>query len=80
MQEIDAAPTEAVPMLIDIIQDDNSGRRSRYYAFYLLRKIGPPAREALPVLRKLRDNADGRSRESIQRAIDEISREDDGDS
>ena len=61
-----------MPTLIAILQDASSGRRSRYYALYLLRKIGPEARDALPILRKLRDEADGRSREYINRAIREI--------
>jgi hypothetical protein len=40
---------------------------------FLIGKIGPPAADALPLLKRLRDESDNdRYREMIQRAIDSI--------
>jgi HEAT repeat protein len=72
LRRIDAAPAEAIPMLLEILNDRNSNRRIRFYALHLLRKTGTAAQSALPALRELRDQAEGRVRESFDRAIKEI--------
>jgi HEAT repeat protein len=72
LRRIDAAPAEAVPMLVEILQNRDADRRQRYYALYLLRKVGPAAKSSLPLLRELRDEAEGRIRESLDRAIEAI--------
>ena len=76
IREINTAGEEAVPLLLEIIQDDDSGRRSKYYAIYLLRKMGSRARSALPVLRRLAEEADGKYVEYYERAIREIEEDD----
>ena len=58
------------PALIEALQSDN--RRARFYAAFFLKKLGPDGRPALPILREQLDEADGRSRQSIQEAIDSI--------
>ncbi len=64
LREIDAAPVEAIPMLIENI--DSRERRVAFYAVSLLGKIGPPAAEALPKLEEMlnseRDRSDFRKR------------------
>jgi HEAT repeat protein len=72
LREIDAAPEEAVPVLVEILQDEKASRQSRFYAMFLIRKAGPAAKQALPVLRKMLEEAEGRQREGLQRTIDEI--------
>ena len=72
IREINTAGDEAVPMLLEIIQDESAAQRARYYAIYLLRKMGARARAALPTLRDRLENADGRWREYLERAIREI--------
>lgn len=72
LREINTAGDDAVPLLLEIVQDDSAGRRARYYSLYLLRKMGPRAASALPILRKLHEAADGRYREYYERAITEI--------
>jgi HEAT repeat protein len=72
LREINTAGDEAVPILLEIVQDEKAGQRSRYYSMYLLRQMGPRARAALPVLQELHDKSDGRRREYLQRAIREI--------
>ena len=76
IREINTAGDEALPLLMDILKDDSTGRRSRYYALYLLRKMGSRAKETLPELRKLREEASGRYREYYDRAIREIEEDD----
>ena len=72
LRRIDTAPGEAVPILVEILEDSNSDRRQRYYALNLLRKSGPAAKQALPMLEKMRDEAEGRIRGFIERTMDEI--------
>ncbi len=48
LKEINTAPIEAIPMLIEKIESDD--RREAFYAVSLLGKIGPPAAESLPKL------------------------------
>ncbi len=73
LRRIDDAPAEAVPQLIEMLQNSEADRRHRYYALHLLRKIGPAARDSLPILRDLRDAAEGRLQEFYDRAIRDIS-------
>ena len=71
LREIDDAGPEAIPVLIEGLQ--SSDRRRQFYAIFLLGKIGPKASEALPVLRKLRDESDSnRGKEAFSRAIKQI--------
>ncbi len=72
LRRIDAAPPEALSILIDILKDPNANRRHRYYAIHLLRKVGPAAKTALPLLQEQRDQSEGRLREFFDRAIEEI--------
>ena len=62
LEEINAAPVEAVPMLISKLE--SSERRARFHAMTLLGKIGPAAAEAIPkleeMLEKLADSKDDR--------------------
>jgi HEAT repeat protein len=72
LRRIDAAPPEAMPRLLDILRNRDSDRRLRFFALYLIRKSGAAAKEALPALREIRDQTQGRARESLDRAIREI--------
>ncbi len=76
LREINTAGDDAVPVLMDIVRDKDAGRRPRYYALYLLRKMGSRAKSALPELKKLAEDSDGRYREYFDRAIKEISEDD----
>lgn len=75
LRRIDAAPGEAVPILAEILEDEDSDRRERYYALNLLRKVGPEAKTALPLLERLRDESEGRIRDYIERTIKDINKE-----
>lgn len=75
LRKIDQAPPEALPLLMELLEDENLERRRRFYALHLLRKLGPQAKEALPTLQKLAEKADGRNREMLERTIREISGE-----
>jgi HEAT repeat protein len=71
IRAIDAADASAVPVLIQGLASDD--RRQRYYATFLLGKVGPEAKEALPILIRLRDETESsRFKESFQKAIDAI--------
>jgi HEAT repeat protein len=71
LREIDDADADAVPVLIEGLESED--RRRRYYAVSLLRKIGPPAKQALPALERIaEDDRSGRMRDFVQRAIDSI--------
>ena len=61
LKEINAAPVEAIPLLIEKL--DSEERRTAFYAVSLLGKIGPPAIEALPKLQAMleKPSTDGRS-------------------
>ncbi|MCA9240926.1 MAG: HEAT repeat domain-containing protein, partial [Planctomycetales bacterium] len=58
LRQIDNAPPDAVPVLLRLLEDEQTDRRSRFYALHLLRKVGPAAKEALPVLQRMRDTSD----------------------
>jgi hypothetical protein len=48
-------------------------RRQQFYAIFLLGKIGSDATDALPVLKRLRDESDSqRGKEAFSRAIKQI--------
>jgi HEAT repeat protein len=71
LRSIDDAGPEAVPVLIAGLESGD--RRRRYYAMFLLGKVGGAAKEALPILKRMRDEADSdRSRSSIDRTIEQI--------
>jgi HEAT repeat protein len=72
LRRIDTAPADAIPMLLAILKDPDSNRRHRFYALHLLRKTGPESKAALPALRQLRDESEGRIREFYDRAIRDI--------
>lgn len=55
LKEINAAPVEAVPMLLEKLDSDD--RRASFYAITLLGKIGPPAAESLPKLEAMLEKA-----------------------
>jgi len=55
LREIDAAPIEALPMLLENLESEE--RRVGFYAVSLLGKIGPPAAEALPKLEALLESS-----------------------
>jgi HEAT repeat protein len=57
LREINTAPVEAVPMLIEKLASEE--RRTAFYAVTLLGKIGPPAAEALPKLEQMLANPTG---------------------
>ena len=71
LRSIDDADADAVPVLIEGLESED--RRRRFYATFLLGKVGPDAKEALPILRRLRDETEStRYRDSIQKTIDAI--------
>ncbi|MCA9167654.1 MAG: HEAT repeat domain-containing protein [Planctomycetales bacterium] len=72
LRRIDSAPPEAVPILLELLQDRRTDRRQQFYALYLIRKVTPPAKDALPVLREMQANAEGRVAEYVERAIKAI--------
>ena len=72
LRQVDTAPPEAVPLLIEMLQNPELDRRSRYYALYLLRKAGPAAQSALPTLHRMLDDAEPRTRDMLERAIREL--------
>lgn len=55
LREIDAAPVEALDLLIENL--DSEERRVGFYAVTLLGKIGPPAKAALPKLEAMLDDS-----------------------
>ncbi len=72
IRQIDAAPPEAVPLLMKMLENPRSDRRVRYYALHLLRKAGPAAKQALPLLYEQREDATGREREFLDRAVRDL--------
>jgi HEAT repeat protein len=68
--EIDAADLSAYDVLLEALSSDN--QRLRGLAVFLLGKIGPDAKDALPKLRELLKEARGRGRGAIERAITAI--------
>jgi HEAT repeat protein len=72
LRQIDDAPPEAIPALMRLLEEEDTDRRHRFFALHLLRKLGPAARDALPVLRQMREKADGRLADFLDRAIRDI--------
>lgn len=71
LRAIDDAGPEAVPVLVEALDSDDRGQR--YYAMFLLGKVGKDARDALPVLRRLLEDTDSdRFRGSIRQTIERI--------
>ncbi len=71
LREIDTAPPAAAPLLKKALYDDD--RRLRFFAVYLLGKIGPPAKDVLPDLKKLLDgDQSDRFRDFVKKTIDSI--------
>ncbi len=78
IQDIDTAGPDALPVLMTGLESEH--RRSRYYAMFLIGKIGPDAAEALPLLEKLlKETESKRSRDMIRKAIDAIEGKEKGD-
>jgi HEAT repeat protein len=74
LREINSAPVEAIPLLIEKLGTED--RRTRFYAVSFLGKIGPPAAEALPKLESMleevgRDGSRGSRSGFRERAIRE---------
>lgn len=68
LREIDAAPEEAVDLLIENLGSED--RRKGFYAITLLGKIGPPAKSALPKLEAMLEEGndrDGGNRRDFRR-------------
>lgn len=59
LKEINTAPVEAIPLLIENLGSEE--RRTAFYAVTLLGKIGPPASEALPKLEEMLEKSSGNS-------------------
>jgi len=71
LRAIDDAGPDAVPILMEGLQSED--RRLRFYAMFLIGKVGPGAKDALPILNRFLEETDSsRFRESIQQAIDRI--------
>jgi hypothetical protein len=73
LREIDEAGPEAAPALIEILEDRD--RRMTFLAVRLLGKIGPPAKDALPLLREMtgrRGRGFGRFGDMVEDAIRQI--------
>jgi len=71
LRAIDDADVDAVPVLLEGLESED--RRRRYYAVSLLRKIGPPAKDALPALKKILEESDsGRMTDFLKTAIESI--------
>jgi len=71
LRAIDDAGPEALEVLMQGLESQD--RRIRFYAMFLIGKIGPAAEPAIPKLQELlSDSESGRFRETIQQAIDRI--------
>ena len=74
LRSIDDAGPEALDVLLPGLDSDD--RRIRFYAMFLIGKIGPQAKPAIPKLESmLTETESGRFRETIQQAIDRIKSE-----
>lgn len=72
LRSINVAGPDAVPVLIEGLK--STDRRQQFYALYLIGRVQPKAKDAIPVLRELAESSDSdRLRGMVQRAIDEIS-------
>ncbi|MFN3191199.1 MAG: HEAT repeat domain-containing protein [Aureliella sp.] len=79
IRDIGAAPLSSLPLLIEGYESENF--RKRLYAVFLTGKIGKPAKEALPKLEEMLEEANrsrrsGTTKKYILQAIDSISGED----
>ncbi|MEZ6126348.1 MAG: HEAT repeat domain-containing protein [Planctomycetaceae bacterium] len=71
LRAIDAAGPEALPVLLEGLKSDD--RRRRYYAAFLIGKIGPEAQEAVPLLKEMIEQADSdRFRDSLRKTIQQL--------
>ncbi|MEM7558212.1 MAG: HEAT repeat domain-containing protein [Planctomycetota bacterium] len=75
LREIDAAPADALPMLVEALKSEN--RRKQFYAVYLIGKMGADAEEVIPLLREeLKDSKNSRNassrRKYLSQAIESI--------
>ncbi len=76
IKEIDGAASAAIPTLISALNQDN--QRIRGLAIFLLGKVGPEAKEALPKLNELLKETRGRGRSGLEKAIAQIEGRDAG--
>jgi HEAT repeat protein len=67
VREIDAVDASAVPILIEALESEE--RFTRFIAIFLLKKLGPQAKDALPALKKLTTGESRRLRESVEETI-----------
>jgi HEAT repeat protein len=79
IRDIDSAPVSALPLLLEGMKSENF--RKRFYAVFLIGKIGPDAKSALPVLEEALKEVEssersGTSRRYLMQAIDSIRGED----
>ena len=72
IRNIGTADEDAVPKMLEILKDRDSGRRRRYYTLYLMRRMGGKAKSALPMLKELRGQSDGSLDDEFERAIEAI--------
>ena len=75
IRDIDAAPIEVLPQLLESLESEN--RRIQFYAIFLAGKIGPEAKEALPILKAMREKGGSSRRfsfirKSLNEAIESI--------
>lgn len=72
LREIGTANKDALPVIMEILRDRDSGRRRRYYALYILREMGGKARSVVEELKTLRKESDGSLDDHFERAIKSI--------
>lgn len=74
LRSIDDAGPESIPLLLEGLKGEDRGRL--FYSIYLLGKIKPAAKEALPALKDFRDSTDSnRLKEMANRTIRTIESE-----
>jgi HEAT repeat protein len=67
LQAIDAVGPEALPTLLEALQVEDS--RLRFFAVFYLAKLGPEAKDALPILKTMQDSENRRLRRTLERTI-----------
>lgn len=72
LAEIGSAGKEAVPSLINLLQDDEEDRAVRLNATRAIGKIGSEAKAAIPLLTSLKDHQDEVFRQAALRALSRI--------
>jgi hypothetical protein len=70
IRQIDTVGTDAIPVLLEALKAGD--RRTGFFAVYLLGKLGPDAKEALPELKELREQRSPRFRQFIDSTIRKI--------